>query len=74
MVHSIIERIGMENIVVLFFIALSLIIFQLDRFSKNALRHIDDLQDRVHKLEKRLGIKEDFDIDPLGFTRSDENE
>lgn len=69
-----IEYFGIENIIYFILAILALIGFQLDKFTRHALKHIDTLQERVDKLEIRVGIKDDFDMDPIGFARKGSDE
>ena len=69
-----IEYFGVENIIYFILAALAFMAFQLDRLSSNALKHIDSLQERVYMLEERVGIKEEFDMDPIGFARKEDDE
>ena len=52
-----IEYFGIENIIYSILVVLAFAGFQIDRFSRHSLRHIDKLQERVDELEKRVGIK-----------------
>ena len=71
-IFNMIEYLGLENIIAVFSVVLVVVAFQLGRFSKNTLRHIDKLQERVDELEKRVGVQKGFDMDPLGFTRKED--
>ena len=67
-----IEQIGLDYIVGGLVLALVFMGYQMDRLSKHSLKHIDMLQARVDELEKRVGIHKEFDMDPIGFVRSDD--
>ncbi len=67
-----IEQIGLDYIVGGLVLALVFMGYQMDKFSKHSLKHIDNLQERVDELEKRLAIQQEFDMDPIGFVRSDD--
>jgi hypothetical protein len=69
-----IEQIGLDNVIGGFILFLVIIGYQLDKFSKHSLKHIDMLQDRIDKLEEKVGIQEEFDMDPIGFARSEDSE
>ncbi len=51
-----IEYFGVDNILYFVLAVLVIIGFQLDRFSRRSLKHIDRLQERIAELEKRLGL------------------
>jgi len=53
-----IDYLGLENVIYGILLVLLFAAYALDRFSRHALKHIDMLQERVDKLEGRLGIKE----------------
>jgi len=53
-----IDYIGVDYLLGGLFVAVVIISIQLDRFSRHALKHIDQLQLRVDELERRLGINE----------------
>ena len=67
-----IEQIGLDYIIGGLVLALIFMCYQLDKFSKHSLKHIDMLQERVNELEKRVGIQKEFDMDPIGFIRDDD--
>ena len=67
-----IDYLGLENVIYGVLIFLFYTAYKLDSSSKYALNHIGMLQARVDELEERLGIKEPFDMDPLGFTRKND--
>ena len=69
-----IDYFGIENILYFFLAALTLIGFQIERFARRTVNHQDKLRERVEKIEKYVGLKEDFDMDPLGFVRNEEDE
>lgn len=56
-----IEQIGLNYIVGFIVLVLIIMGYQLDKFSKHSLKHIDRLQTRVDELEKRLGIQTKLD-------------
>ena len=65
------EVVGLENILWFIVISIAVIAFQIDRLSRRMVGYIDDLQDRVDELEKRVGSKEEVNIDALGFVREE---
>lgn len=65
-----IEQVGIDYIIGSLVLALVVMAYQMDKFSKHSLKHIDMLQDRVDELEKRVGIQKEFDMDPIGFVRN----
>lgn len=68
-----IDYLGLENIVIFMAVVVAWLAYSIDRFSKRVNMHLDKLQTRVDELEERLGIKEPFDLDPLGFSRENNN-
>lgn len=61
------DYIELETILWILVVVIALLCIQLDRLSRITTSHIDSLQTRVRELEERLGIKEAYDSDPLGF-------
>lgn len=68
-----IEYVGLESIIAIIVVVILLLAYQLDRFSKHSIKHIDKLQERVNDLEERLGVTKSYENDPVGFVRKDDD-
>jgi hypothetical protein len=52
-----VEEIGINYVICFLVFSIAIIVYQIDRFFKHSLKHIDMLQHRVDEPEKRSGIK-----------------
>ncbi|WP_299772294.1 hypothetical protein [uncultured Pseudoteredinibacter sp.] len=66
-----IEQIGLDYIIGSLVVAIVFVGYQMDRFSRHSLRHIDNLQDRVAALEKKIGAQTEIDMNSNEVIRNE---
>ena len=61
--------VALENLVIILLICVVLLALILNSLANRTNTIIDRLEEKIMSLEERVGLKEPFDMDPIGFTR-----